>query len=523
MKRKLVLWGSDAKDEKILVALELVDDQNVVNVYTFDKEVATEEFYNDMLNKWREDADLEFPMHQKLERPLTISDSILPEDIKVERADLVTRAQTEWHFVVLSSKLYQMYKSEVEDLNDTIEKLTDFDNAVWTDLRNFWGKVQEQVYEKNLFRDHAASLKNKTNKLFDQLKVMKKEADKKYDEVSAKHKEIIVTELASIEERIEKGQALKPIFEELKKLQSRMKNMDFSKKHRRQLWDKVDATFKIVKEKRFGDKPATAQSGNSPVDRLQRRMGGLQDAIGKMQNSIKRDKEDQQWQAKRVDTTNGQLEMQIRQAKIKMIDERIKSKQEKLDDMLKTKTELESKIARETEKAAKRAEAAEVAKAKAEAAEVAKAKIAAEIAAKSEETADMSDQLEKAATQISDAKKPKKAIPPVELPTSEEPEEEAAEPATAATADAQPKAEAEEAEEAKESREKTAEEEVAEAIAEAKEKAEEIREKATDFLSAISVTVGEALEDVIDTVKAVAEVVEDKIEDTIEKYQSEEE
>jgi len=60
-------------------------------------------------------------------------------------------------------------------------------------------------------------------------------------------------------------------------------------------------------------------------------------------------------------------------------------------------------------------------------------------------------------------------------------------------------------------------------IAEAREKVEEIKEQATDFLSAISVTVGEALEDVIDTVKAVAEVVEDKIEDAVEKYQSEEE
>jgi len=494
MRRKLVLWGSDEKDEKILVALELVDQENKVYVYTFKQDVATEDFYNAMLNQWREDKEVEFPAHTKIERELSIADAILPEEIKVDRTDLVTRAQTEWHFVVLSAKLYQMYKSEVEDLTETIEGMASYDNAVWNDLKNFWSKVQEQVYEKNLFREHAASLKNKTNDLFDKLKVMKKALDKQFDEVSGKHKETVMTQLQDIEARVEKGMGLKPIFEELKQLQAQIKGMDFSRKHRRQVWDKLDAAFKVVKDKRFGDKGA-ATGSNSAKGRLERRLSGLNEAIGKMERSIKRDKDDQAWQTKRVNTTDGQLEMQIRQAKIKMIDERINSKEVKLADMVKTRVELQDRIEKAAAKEARDAAKAETDKLKAEAAAAAKAKIAAEIKTNTDQLD--AEKLEKAASLIADAKKTKK-VPPVELP-KEEPTDEDEKTDTAEV-------------EAK----------VAEVLDAVEDKIEDVKEQASDIFGALAATIGETLADVVDTVKAVADVVEDRIEHAIEKATEEE-
>ncbi|MFT6336842.1 MAG: hypothetical protein ACJATI_003603 [Halioglobus sp.] len=507
MKRKIVLWGTNEKEEKILVALHLQDKEGSVKLYTFNEQLATEDFYNKMLNQWRENQEVEFPEGYTVQdRPLNISDSILPDEIKVERTDIISRAQTEWHFVVLSAKLYEMYRTELEDFSETVENLKEYDNKVWNEMRNFWTKVQEQVIEKNLFRDHASTLKSKTNKLFDRLKAMKKEVEAKYETSSAKYKESIMTELADIEARVEKGLGLKPIFEELKTLQGKLRGMKFTKKDRDQIWNKLDGAFKVVKEKRFGDKGNDNNGGNTAVGRHQRRYDGLVNAIQKMEKSISRDKDDQKFQDRKIATTDGQLEMQIRQAKIKMIDERVKSKELKLEDMYNTRKELENKIAKEKAKAEKQAKM-DAAKAEAE------AKIAAEVKKSAENAEASADKLTEAAAKIAEGKKPKVEIPAVELPTEDlvsaitETKEEVKEETKG-----EPKVEEPKAEETKS--EKKAEE----------PKEESKENKSNDsILDAISATVGEALEgvgealeDVIDTVKAVAEVVEDKIEDAME-------
>ena len=70
MKKKIVLWGSDENDKKVLLALELLAKENKVNLYSFPEEVATEEFYNKLMDDWREDKELVFPEnHTLLERP----------------------------------------------------------------------------------------------------------------------------------------------------------------------------------------------------------------------------------------------------------------------------------------------------------------------------------------------------------------------------------------------------------------------------------------------------------------------
>jgi len=72
MRTKLILWGKTEKDEKVLVAIELVEQDNAVKTYVFKEEDATEEFYNLLANEWRNDNDVEFPAeYQKFEKPLT--------------------------------------------------------------------------------------------------------------------------------------------------------------------------------------------------------------------------------------------------------------------------------------------------------------------------------------------------------------------------------------------------------------------------------------------------------------------
>ncbi|NNE28357.1 MAG: hypothetical protein HKN16_01895 [Saprospiraceae bacterium] len=342
MKRKLVLWGTNAQDEKVLVAIELLAEENQIKIHSIPETLATEEVHKAMMDQWRVGAEYALPEGiESVTRDLSISESMLPEDIKVENTSLIQRAQTEWHFVVLSSKLNATYRSELEDFKEKVEKLTEYDAAVWESLKGFWSKVQEQVKEKNLFWDHANELKNGTNALFSKMKELRAVLDEEFRSQSKKYADTFSEALGEIEEKIKENVNINGLFNDLKDLQRKYRDTKFTREDRNAIWERLDKAFKQVKEKKYGKENVP---GNSPLDRVKRRLAGLVKAIEKMERSIKRDDEELKFQNRRAERTEGQLELQIRQAKIKMLDQRANSKKEKLADMRKTEGELNRKI-----------------------------------------------------------------------------------------------------------------------------------------------------------------------------------
>lgn len=466
MKTKLVLWGTNAQEERILVALELHPRENKVDVYTFPETIANEAFYQKMMQDWRDSKPMDFPEEgfTRTERELTITESILPEDIKVERGDLVQRAQAEWHFVVLSSKLSDAYQSELAEIRDRIERLDDFDDELWNSLKDFWNKVQSQVRERNLFRDHADQLRDKTNELFAKMKLLRAKLDEQFKESSKANLDRFMERLEDVEQKIKDGLRFQGIFDELKDLQRKFRNADFTREHRSKVWERIDGAFKAVKEKRFG---SDGGKDRSPVERIQRRYDGLIAAMGKMKRSIERDEEELAFQNRRIANTDGQLEAQIRQAKIVMIEERIRSKEEKYKEMERTKAELEKRMESAKAKEAKRQEQEKLEEAKRRAQE----KIAEEIKKEAESRVDEEEKLEKAAEALSAQKGGKKEqpakTPPADGKTEEPPASGAAEKET--------------------------------------------------LIGAVGTTLGEVVEDAVDTFKAIATVVGGQIGDALEE------
>lgn len=452
MKTKLVLWGTNEKDERVLLALELRPNDNKVDLFVFPEEITGDDLEKRLMDDWRLGKEVAFPEgHTQQERDLSASESLLPENLKVQRGDIIQRAQTEWHFVVLSAKLNDVYQSELAEIKEKIEQLKTYDSKQWEALKSFWNKVQEQMKERNLFREHANTLRDTTNKLFDHLKKLRSTLDEEFQTQSKEGAEKFMTALSTIEEKIVKGMNLQGLFNDLKNLQRDFKETKLTRDHRSKVWERLDKAFKQVKEKRFG--PQKDQD-SSPSDRLTRRYQGLLSAIEKMERSISRDRGDLEYQGRRIQNSEGQLEAQIRQAKTKMIEERIRSKEEKLKEMLSTKTDLEKRIANQAEKDKAAAERAKNKEAQDEAKAKAKEKIAAKI--EEDKASHDSEALEKAALALKG--KPK------------------------ADSKSGSKAGGVEA-----------------------------------LLNVVGTSMGEALEDVIDTVKAVAEVVSDKVEDAIDE------
>ncbi len=408
MKNKLVVWGATTQDERILIALELLPESNKVKLFTFPESVATDEFVQKMMDEWRNDKPLEFPEgYTETERELTVTENLLPEDLKVERGDIIQRAQTEWHFVVLSSKLNEAYHSELDDLKTRVEKLESFDSDLWGSLKGFWDKVQAQVSDKNLLREHADKLRDATNALFGRLKELRSKLDEDFQRRSKENVDKFNAILEAIEAKIVEGLRLQGLFDELKDLQRKFRDTEFTRDHRSKVWERLDAAFKQLKDKRSGGSGAPAYGGgseggddNSPTERLKRRYEGLLGAIEKMDRSIQRDRDELSFQSRKVEHSDGQLEMQIRQAKIKMIEERIRSKEEKLSEMTSTKTDLENRIEAQKERDARREERNKLDEAK----KAAQEKIAHDIQAAAAAREEDQPKLEKAA----EALKPKK-------------------------------------------------------------------------------------------------------------------
>ncbi len=362
MRTRLVFWGTNEKNEKILLGLSLNDEANTIDVTMFPGESVSEEFAEQFRQEWRQGKEILLPdPHTTLSRPLSISDSILPEGFKVDREDILKRAQTEWHFVVLSGKLYRAYHSELEDLQEQVAGLTGFDSGVWEELKTFWSKVQEQAREKNLFRDHANHIRDNTNALFEDLKKLRKQVDAEFQTASQQHLANFKEQLDGLQKKVNDGLSLNPVFKELKEIQNKFKDTKFTGSHRKQIWRQLDGLFKEVKEKKFGPESNEKQNADS---RLQKRYDGLLSAIGRMEKSVGRDQQEVTYQKAKVQDADGSLESQLRGAKIGMIEERVRSKQEKLDDMIQTKAKLEKQLAKNERRRQEKKERQDIAKAK---------------------------------------------------------------------------------------------------------------------------------------------------------------
>ncbi|MDO8971750.1 MAG: hypothetical protein Q7U74_13740, partial [Saprospiraceae bacterium] len=359
MKNKLVIWGTNPENEKLLIALELHAETSKVMLYIFSEAVANEALVQKVMHEWRDSEGAEALPEgaQIMERELSVTGDILPENIKANRPEILQRVQTEWHFIVLSAKLYNVYHQELADFKQKVGEMKEFKQDVLTSLSAFWEKVQSQARERNLSRSHADELRDGINALFDQLKALRREANAALEKASRSVYEEYSKKLEALETQIESGSfRFNLLFEELVKVQRECQKARMGNEHRNKLWSRIDSAFKKAKERKFGPEV----NAGTVAERHDKRLAGIEEAIKRIEYGLHRDEEELEFQRKKVNVSEGQLEAQIRGAKIKMIEERVVGRRERLAELDKARADVQRQASiahdKEAQRAAKEAE-----------------------------------------------------------------------------------------------------------------------------------------------------------------------
>ena len=331
MKETIVFWGTNQNDQKIMAVLKLRANDKKVDVWTFEKDKLEDEFVEKMFEDWESIDVKTFPEATTYEERDVTESELLPETIRADKTDLIIRAEQDWRFKVLSIRVAEMLKGEIAALEEQINAADEYDKDLWESAKSYNAKIIAHSNERTLGFDQINKLRSVLNGCFEKLKALMSKNNARYEEEANANKKMATEKINNIVSKAKENNRINDGFEELKKVQKHIKEIRLTRDGRKEIWDLLNQAFTEVKGMR------KSQSSN----RLEARMAGLEKAINKMQQSVDMDKESVDFQNRKAGHINAtKLEMQLREAKIKMIESRIQSKQVKLDDMLATMAKL---------------------------------------------------------------------------------------------------------------------------------------------------------------------------------------
>lgn len=349
-KERFAIWATNEKDEKILVALKLDTNQFKVFLYSFPEKEINHEFAEQVLNNWVNGEEITFP-EGTTEKELELSDdSLLPENIRVEgKTGAIRQLQNEWSYQLLTAKLWESFNLELDEIKTKAREIKEYSQDLFDQCKSYWERALEYRKEKDLNQDRLDFIKAEINHVFDHLKFLRQNAAKERDEMTEKFKAEFNATIEKINKTLDSGNAhFKTLIDELKQMQAQLKEADMRREVKNSLFDEIQKYFEIVKERRT----QVLGNGNAGNAHRNKRLEGLQGAMDKIQKSLDRDYKDLEYNNKRMENTGvSKLEVQLREAKLKMIKDRIQSKEEKIADIKRTYAQVEKEI---QDRAAKR-------------------------------------------------------------------------------------------------------------------------------------------------------------------------
>ncbi len=366
MNTRLVLWGEIGTDRKALIAIHLDEEMAKIHTYAFPKEEVSKEIQDALFVEWKNGGEYTFPenaIHWEVDAN---SDSILPLEVKVERLDVVLQSQHKWSKKLMSSKINQLLSDEVKLLEEKASVVAEYDQTLWDKAKAQWEKIASYQKKNEISWEQTTVLKDKINSVFEALKAVKRINNENEDHANAVLIKSYYKRIEELQAKLIYNDQWKFIFDELKKIQAELKDINIRWNHKRNIYNQVNAIFDDLRKYRLTE---VLTKTNSRIAQLTKIMQGLKD-------SVARDMESYNMQVEKMQHyTRGKLSIEELKNRFGYILDKTKEKEEKIKGIEQTITQLKKDI----EKEKKHQEEREQQKLKKEQEEIAKQE---EIAAK---------------------------------------------------------------------------------------------------------------------------------------------
>ena len=339
--------GEIGTDRKALIAIHLDEETAKIHIHAFPKEEVTKEIQDAVFVEWKNGGEFTFPenaIHWEIDAN---SDTILPEEVKVDRLDVVLQSQHKWGKKLMSSKINQLLSDEVKLLEEKASVVAEYDQSLWDKAKAQWEKIASYQKKNEISWEQTTVLKDKINSIFEALKAVKRINNENEDQANAVLVKNYYKRIEDLQSKLIYSDQWKFIFEELKKIQTELKDAAIRWNHKRTIYNQVNAIFDDLRKYRMTE----------IVSKTQGRIAQLTKILDGLKDSIKRDNESYQMQVEKMQHyTRGKLSVDELKSRFGDILSRTKEKETKAEGIKQTIAQLKADIEKEKKQQQEREE-----------------------------------------------------------------------------------------------------------------------------------------------------------------------
>lgn len=338
MQQRIVTWGEIGTDLKALITIELDEANANIIINAFPKEKVSKELQDAIFNEWKNGGNFQFPETTYQWTVDAQQDNILPNNIRVDRPILITEAQSLWSRKLMSAKLNQLLNEEVALLNQQLEGLKEFEQSLWDKAKTQWDKIADYQKKAEISWEQTTILKDKINLIFDSLKALKRINHEGDEEKTLQISKAFNKVIDELEDKLIYPDEWNNIFNELKKIQTNLKESPIKWSAKRKLQNKINDIYAALKKYR----------STEFINKSKARIKQLNQILSGFKENIERDKENYKMQVEKMQHyTRGKLTEAELQERFSHLFDRIKSKEEKIKNISKTINDIERDIQKE--------------------------------------------------------------------------------------------------------------------------------------------------------------------------------